>query len=294
MRTSPAGTLSSLLARRSLGSLAATAGFAAAIVGTNPTAQAAYEDATMDLPRHTSPYAGVGPYRPYVQEILIAGVVPLKDEALLNRTAHGYLFRAGQQDSDLTVTYTNGRLRFVDKGTESWKWRPKACTKIAVPVGVGASCAVRSKFTHAAPMLVEVWPRLGNDTLDSTALPALFDVSFLGDRGRDVAYLGAGNDFFNGAQDADLGHGGGGRDWVRTGLDDDVIDGGAGGDYLVGVDGHDTIAGGAGNDRLFGIDGNDELFAGTGDDYVNCGDGDDEATSKYSDKTVDCETTHAS
>ena len=281
--------------RRPVGFIAAAAAFAAgAVVVVGNPAQAAYEDATMELPRKTSPYSGVGPHRAYVQEILIGGVVPLKNEALLNRTAHGYLFRAGQQDTDLTMTYPDGRLRVVDTGTQSWKWLPGACTEIDVPQGVGASCAIGSKFTDAAPMLVEVWPRLGNDVADSTALPALFDVSFLGDKGDDVAYLGAGNDFFNGAQEADRGYGGAGRDWIRTGLADDFIDGGADGDYLVGVDSHDTIYGGSGDDRLFGIDGDDKLFAGDGNDYVSCGNGVDEATLQSTDKAVACETTSRS
>ncbi len=286
--------MSRIKAPRPMGFIAAAAAFATCVVGTSTAAQAAYEDATMDLPRKTSPYPGVGPHRPYVQEILIGGVVPLKNEALLNRTKQGYLFRAGQQDSDLTITYSDGRLRFHDRGTQSWKWLPSACTKLDVPQGVGASCPIGSKFTDAAPMLVEVWPRLGNDVVDSSALPALFDLSFLGDMGNDVAYLGAGDDFFNGAQDADRGYGGDGRDWIRTGLADDFIDGGADGDYLVGVDSHDTIYGGSGDDNLFGADGDDKLFAGEGSDRANCGNGADEATLKRTDKAVACEATSRS
>ena len=259
-------------------------------LGSTPAAQAAYVDPTIGLPRDTAPYPGVGPQRPYVQEILIGGVVPLKDQAIINRTSHGYLFRAGQQDTDLTMTHVDGRLHFVDKGTRSWKWLPRACTRLDVPQGVGASCRVRDKFTLATPMLVEVWPRLGNDVSDSSTLSSLFDVSFLGDRGDDTAFLGAGDDFFNGAQDRDRVHGGAGRDWLRTGLADDVIDGGADGDYLVGVDGNDTIAGGAGDDRLFGLDGNDELDAGEGNDHVSCGNGQDSALVQSSDKALFCET----
>jgi len=287
--------MSRTITRRSTRFIAAAAALASAgVVGTSTPAQAAYEDATMDLPRNTSKYAGVGPHRPYVQEILIGGVVPLKNEALLNPTQHGYLYRAGQQNSDLTMTYTDGRLLFVDTATESWKWLPTACTEVDVPQGVGASCVIRTKFTDAAPMLVEVWPRLGNDVVDSTALPALFDVSFLGDKGDDVAYLGAGDDYINGAQDADEGYGGDGRDWIRTGLADDFIDGGADSDYLVGVDGNDTIYAGSGDDRLYGIDGDDKLFAGEGNDHVSCGNGADEATLKSTDKAIACETTNRS
>ncbi|CAA9364778.1 MAG: hypothetical protein AVDCRST_MAG72-2605 [uncultured Nocardioidaceae bacterium] len=283
--------MSRTVTRRSVGFLATAAALAGGVVGTSATAQAAYEDPTMDLPRQVSPYPGVGPHRPYVQEIPIGGVVPLKNEALLNRTEHGWLFRAGQQNTNLTMTYTDGRLHFVDTGTASWKWLPKGCTKLDVPLGVGASCVIGTKFTDAAPMLVEVWPRLGNDVMDSTALPALFDVSYLGDKGDDVAYLGAGDDFFNGAQDADSGYGGDGRDWIRTGLADDFIDGGADGDYLVGVDSNDTIYGGSGDDNLYGIDGDDKLFAGDGNDRISCGNGTDEATLKSTDKALACETT---
>ena len=280
--------------RRPLTVLLAAAALAAGSLGIQTGAQAAYEDPTMDLPRKTSPYGDVGPHRPYVQEILIGTVVPMKNQAIVNRTSHGYLFRAGQQHSNITVSVADGRLRFVDTGTASWKWLPRACRRLDVSVGVGASCAIPTKFTLAEPMLVEVWPRLGNDTLDTTALSALFDVSFLGDRGDDVARFGAGDDFFNGAQDVDRGYGGDGNDWIRTGLANDHIDGGAGDDYLAGVHDHDTIHGGSGNDRIYGIDGNDELFAGQGSDFLSCGRGVDSASAKYSDRVRECESTSGS
>ena len=278
-----------LHARRSLTVALAAAALAAGAVDVGTSAHAAYEDPTMDLPRKTSPFPGVGPFRPYVQQIQINTVIPLKNEAIINRTTHGYIFRAGQQHTDLTMRYADGRLRFVDKNTASWKWLPKACKRLAVPQGVGASCVLGSKFTASAPMLVEVWPRLGNDVIDSTALPALFDVSFLGDRGDDVAYLGRGNDFINGAQDADRGFGGDGNDWIRMGLADDFIDGQSGDDYLVGVDGNDVIYGGEGNDRLFGSNHDDRLYAGEGIDLVSCGGGHDSAAVKSTDRARDCE-----
>jgi Ca2+-binding RTX toxin-like protein len=279
--------------RHSLVALAAAA-LTAGAAGMVPTAQAGYDDPTTKLPRKTAPYSDVGPKRPYVQEITINTVVPLKNEAIINRTAHGYLFRAGQQNTDLTVTYTGGRVRFVDTGTAKWKWLPAACRRVAVPKGVGATCAKQAKFTYAAPMLLEIWPRLGNDVVDTTALPALFDVSFLGDKGDDVAHLGAGNDFFNGAQDRDRGYGGAGNDWIRTGLADDHIAGGDGDDYLAGVDGHDTIHGNDGNDRLYGIAGNDSIVAGRGSDQVSCGTGVDSASVTSGDRVIGCESTRTS
>lgn len=252
-------------------------------------AETVYGDPTTSLPRKTSPYAGVGPKRPYVQEILINTVIPLKNEAIINRTSEGYLFRAGQQHTDLVVTHVGDRLQFVDKGTASWKWLPKACTRVSVPVGVGASCKTQLWATTSNPLLLEVWPRLGNDVVDTSALSAQVDVSFLGDKGDDVAYFGDGDDFFNGAQEADRAYGGAGRDWIRTGLAADFMDGGADGDVLVGVDDGDTMYGGSGDDRIQGLDGNDEIHAGEGKDLVLCGNGNDRAFVKTTDKATLCE-----
>jgi Ca2+-binding RTX toxin-like protein len=264
------------------------------VTATGTAASAKYEDATMQLKRSKAPHAGIGPHRPYVTEILIGGVVPLKNQALLNKTKQGYLFRGGQQDNNITITEVGGRLQFVDTHTASWKWMPKACSKIDVPQGIGARCKIGPKFSMAKPMLVEVWPRLGDDTVNSTALSAFFDVAVLGDRGEDVVYFGAGNNFFNGAQDSDRAYGGPGNDWIRTGLDDDFIDGGAGDDYLVGVDGNDTIYGGPGNDRIGGLNGNDTIFSGEGNDIVACGNGKDNATITSGDKPIACETINRS
>jgi Ca2+-binding RTX toxin-like protein len=274
---------------RRLTVLLAGAALAAGTVGLSAPAHAAYEDATMNLPRDTSGTPGLGPHFPYVQAIPIGGVVPLKNQAIINRTTNGWLFRAGQQDSHLTVTQTNGRLQFEDTGTQSWKWLPKHCQQLDVAQGVGASCPIPARFTTAAPMLVEIWPRLGNDYVDTSALSSLFDVSVLGDRGDEVVHLGAGNNFVNGAQDADTVYGGDGNDWIRTATGDDYIDGGGGNDYLVGVDNNDTIYGGPGDDSIYGSGGNDDLFSGAGNDHVVCGDGSDTATVKSTDRTSQCE-----
>lgn len=277
--------------RRSITVLLSAAALAAGALGSATVAQAGgFEDPTMNLPRKTGKVAGVGPHHPYVQEILINTVIPLKNQAIINRTKYGYLFRGGQQHNNLTVTKTRARLRFHDTGTASWKWLPKPCTRLAVARGVAASCRIPAHATRSRPMLLEVWPRLGNDVVDTTALPALVDVSFLGDKGDDVARFGAGDDFFNGAQDDDRAYGGGGRDWIRTGLGDDYLDGGPGGDILVGVHGNDVIHGGPGNDRLDGNDGADKIFAAGGKDFVVCGNGVDKATVGADDRAIGCET----
>ena len=265
------------------------AGPALLTAGTTTAQAGPYDDPTMDLPRKTSPYPGVGPASPYVQEILIGDVEPMKNQAIIDPTDYGYLFRAGQQNSNLEISTVDGKLRFHDRGTASWKWLPEACRRVGVDRGVAAVCTIPTRYTTDQPMLVEVWPRLGNDTVRSTRLSARFDVSFLGDKGRDKAYLGAGDDFVNGAQDADRAHGGGGRDWLRTGLADDVINGGGGGDYLVGVADNDLIRGGGGDDRLYGMDQGDTLEPGAGTDFVNCGAGRDGVTMDRQDQGVECE-----
>ena len=114
--------------------------------------------------RATSKYPGTGPFRPYVQEIMIGGVVPLKDEALLNRTKQGYIYRAGQQNSDITITQVDGRRHLRRQGHPVVEVDGAGMHRIDVPRVCGASCVVAPKFTEAAPMLVEVWPRLGDDT----------------------------------------------------------------------------------------------------------------------------------
>jgi serralysin len=244
----------------------------------------AFGDATTDLPKEPGKYPGHGPSKPYVHQIMIGGVVPLKDEAIINPVPNGYLFRAGQQHNDLTIKVVDGRLHFLDEGTLRWKWLPAECQKLQVPRGVGASCVIPQFFTESNPMLIEVWPRLGDDTLDTTALSAAFDVTFLGDWGHDTVYLGAGNNFVNAAQDKDLVYGGSGNDWLRGGLHDDVMHGGAGNDYMVGQDGNDTLYGGAGDDALYGSEGADKLHTGTGSDRANCGSGTDSAWVLFGDR----------
>lgn len=276
---------------------ALTAVAALATVGalaTSAQAENGYQDDTTRMSGKTSPYTGTGPSWPYVQEITRGRVVPLKDEALINVRDHGYLFRAGQQHTDLTVTQVGDELHFVDEATASWKWLPSACTRLSVPTGVGASCPVPADASLSRPMLLEVWPRLGNDTVDTSALSALVDVSVLGDRGDDVARFGAGDDFFNGAQDADRAYGGGGRDWLRTGRENDFIDGGEDGDAIVGVSDDDTMHGGEGDDRILGLAGNDQLSAGAGTDMVLCGKGSDRGWAKTTDKATSCETLNRS
>jgi len=214
---------------------------------------------------------------------------PLTGVAVINRTEHGYVYRAGSQDSHLVVTQVKGGLRFADSGTPRFKGLAAQCRKARARQGVAAVCAVPSGISTRQPLLVEVWPRIGDDFLDTSRLPAEFAVTMLGDLGDDEARFGAGNDFFNGHTGRDRVSGGGGDDWIRTGDDADVIRGGPGNDYLVGMLGNDRIWGEDGDDWLMGMDGNDRLVPGAGTDRASCGLGADSAVVDAEDTPLLCE-----
>lgn len=122
----------------------------------------------------------------------------------------------------------------------------------------------------------------GNDTYANIAetAPQVFDML----DGRDVAYLGsgddtvsggAGNDIIYGRDGNDLIYGDTGDDLIQGGNGDDTLYGGDGNDRLHGNEGNDEIHGGGGNDRLHGHDGNDVITGGTGADVISGGEGDD-------------------
>lgn len=233
------------------------------------------------------------PYR-YTTELMVPGPAePLVDQAYLDRTKHGYRFRAGQQDTHLTVTVTSrGRLLFVDTGTKSFKGIAGVCTPRHAASGIAATCPIRPGISADRPLLIEVWPRLGDDYVDTSSLPETYAVTVLGDEGKEVVKFGAGWDFFNGHKGHDVVHGGDGNDWIRPGLDNDLIYGEGGDDQIIDADsgGNDVFFGGLGNDRLSGSSGIDRMVGGVGNDLVVCGDGADVAISDGSDTfRGDCE-----
>ena len=236
--------------------------------------------------------SNAGPPYNYTTELMGEGgpALPLKDQVLLTRTALGYSYRTGQQNNHLVVTRVDAGLRFVDTGTDAYK-KPlsSACQRKKVRVGIAAVCRVPDTITVNQPLLIEVWPRLGNDYTNTTALPATFATTVLGDKGHDVARFGAGPDFFNGFSGNDQVYGGGGNDWIRTGLGNDAVEGGAGNDDIVAKEGRDTVRGGDGNDRLWSGDGDDRLRGGTGADFLLCGNGHDNAKADSVDRVAqDC------
>jgi len=233
---------------------------------------------------------GYGPQWPYT-EVLYGepNFISLPDASMITKTKHGYLYRSGQQDSDLVVTQVEGGLRFHDRGTKEWKELAGGCERRKVTDGIAAVCAIPNGITDDNHLLLEIWPRLGDDRVDTSGLSALHDVAVLADAGVDVVRTGPGDDFINGAQDNDTVMGGRGADWVRTGIGADRIRGGRGGDYLVGSDQDDSIRGGAGDDQVYGGTGGDDLLGNRGEDLLSCSTGKDSAQVDADDRAVACE-----
>lgn len=216
-------------------------------------------------------------------------VIPLKNAAMIDMTEWGYRYRAGQQNSNLTVTEVESELRFIDTGTRELRGLPSTCRRLSADVGIAAACAMPEEYDETNPMFLQVWPRLGDDRVDGRTLPARYRLWTLADAGGDTVLGGAGDDFVNGAQDDDRVWGGPGNDWIRTGIGNDLISGGAGDDKLVGTDGADTIRGNGGNDAVYGGAGSDDLWGHAGIDTVNCGGGADDAWVDSADKARYCE-----
>lgn len=216
---------------------------------------------------------------------------PLNDQAVISRTRHGYRYEAGRQRSHLVVTRTeSGALRFRDTGTARLRRIPAGCWRQRVDPGVSAVCRVPSDISSRRPLLVEVWPRLGSDHVDTSALPATFATAVLGDRGNDTALLGAGPDFFNGFLGRDRVRGGGGNDWLRSGKDADRAFGGAGADQVVDSGGWDLIVGGEGTDHVWAGPGNDRVVASDGArDRVSCSSGRDRVWADRVDRVRGCD-----
>ena len=177
-------------------------------------------------------------------------VIPLKNAAMIDRTPDGYRYRAGQQNSHLTITKVDGKLLYRDTGTRELRGIPGSCGRRSVPTGIAALCTIPAEFNARNKMFLEVWPRLGNDFVNGSTLPASMRLWVLADAGNDTVLGGAGDDFVNGAHDTDRVWGGPGNDWIRGGSGNDRLYGGPGNDRLLGQDGADIVRGGAGTDRV--------------------------------------------
>ena len=197
--------------------------------------------------------AGYGPSDPFIEALLPSHgpVEPMKNQSKIISTSNGYRLTSGQQHNHIKVTADDGRIRFRDTKTASWKSLPSTRSKIKVKRGIAASCKVPSGTGTNNPMLLEIHPRLGNDFVDGRTLSASFELAVLCDQGRDTVFGGRGDDFINAAQDPDVVRGRAGNDWIRGGTGNDRLWGGRGNDYMVGQDGSDRVTGGAGANRVY-------------------------------------------
>lgn len=206
---------------------------------------------------------------PFITELIDHNPhLAMKNAARIIKTKCGYRYRAGQQNSHLVITQQGNKLRFVDRRTDRIDVLAGPCTEIKGVRGIAAKCRIPSGYSASHRMLIEVWPRLGNDFVDGSKLSDTFSMTVLADGGNDTALLGAGPDFFNGAFHHDRVRGGAGDDWIRTGDHRDRVNGGPGSDYITGGYGDDTIVGGEGVDRLYCGPGRDRAFRDGGDSKI--------------------------
>ncbi|OPY12040.1 MAG: Bifunctional hemolysin/adenylate cyclase precursor [Syntrophus sp. PtaB.Bin138] len=100
-------------------------------------------------------------------------------------------------------------------------------------------------------------------------------IQIIEEAGRNVIFLGTGNDSIPESGLKDLIYGYGGDDNLLGGRNNDKIDGGEGNDSLNGGSGSDILQGGPGDDSLAGGSGNDILNGGPGNDYLQGNEGSD-------------------
>ncbi|WP_139982058.1 calcium-binding protein [Nocardioides litoris] len=214
-------------------------------------------------------------------------------QARLEVSRFGLRFWGGKGPNRLTITeVAPGVLRYADTAARSWRGLPGACRRTPAARGVAATCRVPQRF-RAGRMFLEVFPRFGDDVVDTRTLPARYRSWALTDEGRDRISTGAGNDFVNGAFRDDVISLGAGNDWTRAGLGTNRVDGGPGNDRLAGGDERDVLRGGPGDDIVSGGPGNDALHGDAGADRLQGGPGRDAAYRDASDRVFECEVVSA-
>ncbi|MFL6179424.1 MAG: calcium-binding protein [Actinomycetes bacterium] len=212
--------------------------------------------------------------------------------ATITRIPNGYYYDAGQQDTHLVVTPVKHGLRYTDRHTDVLRTKPDSCDRKPAKVGLVVVCHVPRDTSPRNPLTVKVFTRLGNDYVNTSALPAAFRLYGLCDQGDDTYIGGKGNDFINGAPGRDHVSGGPGKDLVRGGLNHDLVLGGPGNDTVTGLDGPDRVHGASGKDRVGGGTGDDYIYAGPGQDFVVCNTGNDRAFAQREDRVIVSECEH--
>ncbi len=160
-------------------------------------------------------------------------------------------------------------------------------------------------FSNNQVSSVEVYPGLGNDSLDASGMTRAFYAN--GGPGRDILVGGNGNDtlsggaqsntlngwlgddVLNGSAGNDSMLGAGGYDRLYTNGGNDTLDGGSNVDRFFGSDSDELFIGGKGNDKIYAEGGNDTLLGGADSDILNGGDGTDSADDDSNDIRVSIE-----
>ena len=210
--------------------------------------------------------------------------------ATITRIKNGYYYDAGTQHTRLTVTKVDRGLRYFDRRTDVLRQKPDSCDRKRSDRGLVVVCRVPRDVSPRNPFTVKVFTRLGNDHVDTSALPAAFQLYGLADWGDDVYIGGDGDDFINSSRGHNIAIGGRGDDLVRGGMHRDLVIGGPGNDTMVGLEGVDRMRGGPGDDRIGGHEGDDYIYAGPGEDFVLCSTGFDQVFIERRDRVMaDCE-----
>ena len=84
---------------------------------------------------------------------------------------NGYYYDAGQQDTKLVITKVPGGVRYADAHTDVIRSKPDSCRKKPARNGSVVVCKVPKTVNARHPMTLKIFTRLGNDYIDSTALP---------------------------------------------------------------------------------------------------------------------------
>lgn len=269
----------------------------AGLTGTESPAEAAAEDATLDLIEIPLPPAVEGDEAPAT----IAGFDPATDRLILD-------FDAAPEDAPeisldteaapgTTLVQANGHTVVILEGASVDD--PGAVEVILHGAGAGTSDEDTPEpdatelpgqepeapfATHAsASGPVDLDALLNGGSLDDM-LQARAQMAPLLNGGADALTAAADGADITGGQRSDALFGcdgddtlagAGGHDELHGDRGGDLLDGGEGHDYLTGGEGADTLQGGEGADFLFGGDDDDVLAGGEGDDFLQGGFGSD-------------------
>ena len=97
---------------------------------------------------------------------------------MISKSDWGLRFRPAKQNSHLvavSIVWVTS-VATEDTGTREWRTKgkamPRSCTRLKVDEGIAASCRIPARYRDGQTMFLEIWPRLGDDFVDGSSLPA--------------------------------------------------------------------------------------------------------------------------